>query len=111
MIADAGDLPAFVPPRSPRFRSVLALLWQARRYAEDVGAAPWDFALEAEFFGDSLDDLRWLVANQWCEARVETSVVGLAHRSFQQISGLDFGQRTCFVLTDQGARFAGQILR
>ncbi len=111
MIADAGDQGAFQPLPSPRMRSVVALLWQARCYAEDVQAAPWDFALESRFLTDSLDDVRWLVMNQLCDAAHETSAAGSPHRSFQQVIGLEFDHRTCFVLTDRGARFAVEILR
>lgn len=111
MIADAGDQDAFQSLTDPQLRSVVALLWQARCYAEDAQAALWDFALEARFLDGSLDDVRWMVANQLCDAAHETSTTGTAHRTFQQVIGLEFDHRTCFVLTDKGVRFASELLR
>jgi hypothetical protein len=101
------------PPIDDNLRSGLALLWQAYRYAQDAGAALWDFALENDrLYATELtiSDLRWLVAKGFAEHGQETSYYGDLHRSFRPSEGLNFVPTTCFVLTPEGAEFAGRIL-
>ncbi len=101
------------PIINDNLRAGLALLWQAYRYAEDAGAALWDFALENETLYAtelSISDLRWLVAKGFAEHGQETSFYGDPHRSFRPSKGLNFVQASCFVLTPKGAGLAGRIL-
>ena len=96
------------------FRAGLALLWQAYVYAQDAGAALWDFALESDQLyaaGVTVSDLRWLVAKGFAEHGQETSFYGDPNRSFRPGVGLYFVATTCFVLTPKGAKFTSRILR
>ena len=95
-------------------RAGLALLRQAYRYARDAGADVWDFALETDSLyatGLTISELRWLVARGFAEHGQETSFYGDPHRSFRRSRGLNFVPTTCFVLTPEGAEFAGRILK
>jgi hypothetical protein len=108
---DCGEQSA--PPIDDCIRAGLALLWQAYRYAQDAGADPWDFALETDRLYETeltISDLRWLVAKGIAEHGQETSFYGDPHRSFRPSRGLNFVPTTCFVLTPEGAEFAGRIL-
>ena len=112
----AGDDPGeqSVPPIDDGIRAGLALLWQAYRYAQDAGADPWDFALETDRLYETnltISDLRWLVAKGFAEHGQETSFYGDPHRSFRPSKGLNFVPTSCFVLTPEGAEFAGRILK
>ncbi len=92
----------------------LALLSKAYVYAQDAGAALWDFALENDCLYKAeltISDFRWLVAKGLAEHGQETSFYGDAHRSFRPSRGLNFVATTCFVLTPQGAQFASRILK
>jgi hypothetical protein len=113
---EAGEAPRgrASPPLGRQLRDGLALLWQAHLYAQDVGGSLWDFALEADWlYGAELtvSDLRWLVAKGFAEHGRETSFYGDPHRSFRPGVGLNFVAATCFVLTPQGAEFAGRTLK
>jgi hypothetical protein len=102
-----------VPKIDDNLRAGLALLWQAYVYARDAGAALWDFALESDRLYETeltISDLRWLVAKGFAEHGQETSFYGDPHRSFRPSRGLNFVPTTCFVLTPEGAEFAGRIL-
>jgi hypothetical protein len=102
------------PPMDDTFRAGLAQLWQAYVYAQDAGAAMWDFALETDRLYDAaltISDLRWLVAKGFAEHGQETSCYGDPHRSFRPSGGLTFLPTTCFVLTPKGAEFASRILQ
>ena len=101
-------------PIDNNFKAGLVLLWQAYRYARDSGADLWDFALENDKLYDAeltISDLRWLVAKGFAEHGQETSFYGDPHRSFRPSKGLNFVPTTCFVLTQDGAEFAGMILK
>jgi hypothetical protein len=101
-------------PIDVNLRAGLALLWQAYQYAQDAGADPWDFALESDGLyetGLTISDLRWLVAKRFVEHGQETSFYGDPHRSFRPEIGLKFVPTTCFVLTPEGAGFAGRVLK
>ena len=102
------------PTIDDNFQAGLALLWQAYVYAQDAGAARWDFALESDrLYATELtiSDLRWLVAKGFAEHGQETSFYGDPHRSFRPSKGLNFVPTTCFVLTPKGAEFAGRVLK
>ncbi len=111
-VDDSGELAA--RPIDDKLLAGLALLWQAYRYAQDAGADLWDFALENDRLYETeltISDLRWLVAKGFAEHGQETSCYGDPHRSFRPSRGLNFVPTTCFVLTAEGAEFAGRILR
>jgi hypothetical protein len=102
------------PTVNDRVRAGLALLWQAYLYAQDAGAALWDFALENAWLyrtALTISDLRWLVAKGLAEHGQETSFYGDPHRSFRKSVGLNFAATSCFVLTPKGAEFASRILK
>tara|TARA_R110002073_G_scaffold27840_4_gene89106 strand:+ start:2301 stop:3068 length:768 start_codon:yes stop_codon:yes gene_type:complete len=89
------------------------LLLQAYRYAMNVGADLWDFALEIDLIystGLTINDLRWLVAKQFVIHAVETSVCGDPHRQFEIREGYNFDHSTCVVLTSRGATFVERML-
>jgi hypothetical protein len=103
-----------VPPIPKTLRAGLSLLRQAYVYAQDAGAALWDFALENDHLyatGLTISDLRWLVAKGLAEHGQETSFYGEPHRSFRPSGGFNFIPTTCFVLTPEGAEFARGILK
>ena len=109
-----GSVKQAAPPIGKNFRAGLALLWQAYLYAQDAGAALWDFALENDqlYAADmTISDLRWLVAKGFVEHGQETSFYGDPHRSFRPSNGFNFVPTTCFVLTQKGAEFAGRIVQ
>jgi hypothetical protein len=86
----------------------LRLLYQAHSYALSSGVAIWDFAVEfAELrrIGLTLNDLRWLLACRFVEHADETTTPGCTSRTFQDLGGHFFGQRTCCVLTQGGLEF------
>jgi hypothetical protein len=100
-------------PIDDTLRPGLCLLWQAYKYAQDAGAAQWDFAVENAVLyqtGLTISVLRWLVAKGFAEHGQETSFYGDAHRSFRPSNGLNFVPTTCFVLTAKGAEFASRLL-
>jgi hypothetical protein len=102
------------PPINDNFRAGLALLSQAYVYAQDAGAALWDFALENDWLykaNVTISDLRWLVAKGFAKHGQETSFYGDPHRSFRPGVGFNFVPTTCFILTPEGAAFAAQILK
>jgi hypothetical protein len=108
----SGDQAA--PLIDEAFRAGLALLSQAFVYAQDAGAALWDFALENDHLyaiDMTISDLRWLVAKGFVEHGQETSFYGDPHRSFRPGVGFTFVPTTCFVLTPTGAEFASRIVQ
>lgn len=108
---DAGESGS--PRINESFREGLSLLLQACSYAQDAGAALWDFALEIDTLyeqGLTVSELRWLVAKGFALHGQETSVYGDAHRAFRPSQGLNFLPTTCFVLTPGGIEFADQVL-
>src|SRR5262249_8992939 len=98
------DLAAEILGRAP---GGLELLRQAGEYAADARRSAWDFAVEADDLraaGLTAGDLRWLVSREHVEHGVETSPPGAGRRRFRQGCGLSFTLRSCFVLTEAGAR-------
>ena len=83
----------------------LALLAQARWYAEDLNRDPWDFAVEIPSLrraGLTVNDLRWLVCKGYVEHAREITVTGAIDRDFQCHGGLKFSRRSAFILTNAG---------
>jgi hypothetical protein len=111
-VDDSRDQAA--PPIDHNLRAGLTLLWQAHIYAQDAAAELWDFALESDELYETeltITDLPWLVAKGFAEHGQETSFYGDPHRSFRPSPGLNFVRTTCFVLTPNGAEFAGKLLQ
>ena len=93
----------------PEFKVALELLLDARLFAADVSRSPWDFALEIARLhevGLNDTDLRWLVCKDYATPAVELICVNDSDRSFGEEGGLRFEERTCFVLTQNGAKLA-----
>jgi hypothetical protein len=87
----------------------LTLLRQSLEYAVDLTRDPWDFAVEIAALreaGMSNSDLRWLACKEFIEHAAEVTVAGKDGREFRPTGNLTFDERTCFVLTEGGARFA-----
>ena len=87
----------------------LELLSVAYWYASELNCDLWDFAVEIgdlERAGLSKPDLRWLICRNYIENGMETSELGEARRCFANRGGLQFSDRTCFVLTPSGIAFA-----
>ncbi|MEM1068041.1 MAG: hypothetical protein AAGG48_25470 [Planctomycetota bacterium] len=86
----------------------LALLRDARRYAEQLARDPWDFAEEKSSLrrlGLSNSDLRWLICKGFVEHGRETSTNRTDHREFRRDGGLRFSKKSCFILTKSGLEF------
>ncbi len=94
----------------------LRLLLDAYRYAVDVGHSVWDFAVEIETLrqaGWTNNEFRWLICKGFARHAAETTTAQEEARSFRQprhASGLTFGAKTCFALTDAGFQFAAGVL-
>ena len=86
-----------------KFRRALALLIEAGVYAEQLGADPWEFAIEIrEFrrFGVRENDLRFLVRLQYLSHACEITPLDSEVRQFRPSA--PFSERSCFVLTGSG---------
>ena len=96
-----------------RLRPAMARLREAFDYAHDLELTLWDFAVEIQSLladGLSKNDLRWLVCKGYVRHAGELTPRGSKHRAFRSIGRLNFCKRTCFVLTEEGAGFALQII-
>ena len=94
-------------------RSLFALL-QAHDYAAELGRDRWDFAVEIATLremGTTNSDLRWLVCKKYVEHAFDITPLEKDEREFQAVGILNFGDRTCFVLTEAGLQFARHRLR
>ncbi len=91
----------------------MALLLEAHECAKELQRSPWDFAVEIgvlQAAGPTINALRWLVCKGYVEHGRETSTYGDTTRSFQRSAGLRFNKKTCFVLSEAGAVFAGTAI-
>ncbi|MEX2122011.1 MAG: hypothetical protein WD847_20695 [Pirellulales bacterium] len=87
-------------------RAAVRLLIEARDLARDAEADTWTFAVEAEELrrqGTTTPELRWLVQKKYALHQDETRRIGGKSRCFRPAPPLVFSDRTCFVLTEQGA--------
>jgi len=90
----------------------LWLLRQAYEYAAELRRDVWDFAVEISSLrevGVSNSDLRWLVCKEYVDHAVEIALMTNNGREFHRSGPLTFGERTCFVLTEEGARLAANV--
>ncbi len=73
----------------------------------------WDFAVEIgalRALGLSDNDLRWLTCKSYALHAREVTLGGEVGRAFRPEGDLSFGERTCFVLTEEGVACARLIL-
>ena len=74
------------PLSDPRFRPALLALAEAHALATAAGRSTWEFALEIQALGQigtSYSQLRWLVAEELVEHRLETTRPNAATRTFR----------------------------
>jgi len=94
---------------APKFRRALALLLEARSYAEQTNSSHWEFAVETRQLlrlGLSENDLRFLVRTQYLDYAQEVKIAGCFSRQFRPTCALSITRRTCFVLTGKGIEAA-----
>ena len=94
----------------PDLKTVLSQLAKALACARQTDTDPWQFAVEIEHLiadGLTTSDLRWLVSRGYTSHAYEVTRLGDSVRKFQACCNLSFSRRTCFVLTEAGARIAG----
>jgi hypothetical protein len=93
--------------------AALPLLREAFADAEELGRDHWEFALTAgELLSAGLrgTDLRWLAAHALVTHAVEAIRRRCGQRVFCPAPDLALTERSCFVLTDAGRRFADGLL-
>lgn len=98
--------------RLSRLRAGIALLADARAYAEEQQAGLWEFAVpldELRTDGATTSDIRWLVSNGYAEHADETTRSNDRTRTFRQVRNLSFAKNACFLLTDSGVAFATAV--
>lgn len=98
-----------------RALEALRLLAEAHRYACELDRGVWDFALEMDILvsaGCTLSELRWLVCKGYVAHAAEITEPSDVTRTFRRVhtTGLKFGRRTCFVLTEAGMAFAAALI-
>jgi hypothetical protein len=80
-----------------------ALLIEAKRFADQHGQDPWDFAVELESLiaaGATVNVLRSLVLVGLATHAQETTRPGDRKRHFRPLRNRSFPARTCFILND-----------
>lgn len=90
---------------SEYFEEAFTLLLQGSDYAAELGRDRWDFAVDhitLAAAGLSDNDLRWLLLQGVIQHGVERTSVDRRHREFDLQDSLVFGERSRFVLTDEG---------
>lgn len=91
----------------------VALLLQATTLAAEVEREAWDFAVEIatlHLAGVSNSDLRWMICKGYVQHSYEVTEPLETSRRFRACNELSFSNRSCFVLTSKGQRFARQIV-
>lgn len=97
---------------SAEIGSGVALLLQAATLAAEVDRDIWDFAVEIatlHFAGVSNSDLRWMICKGYVQHSYEVTEPLETSRRFRPSNELSFGNRSCFVLTSKGQRFAQHV--
>jgi hypothetical protein len=98
---------------SSEIGSGVALLLQAAILAAEVDREIWDFAVEIStmhFAGISNSDLRWMICKGYVQHSYEVTEPLETSRRFRASNELSFSNRSCFVLTAKGQRFARQLV-
>ena len=96
-----------------KMRDSITQLSEAYQYAMDADHDVWDFAIELPNLlatGLTRSDLRWLVSKGYVVHACEITDPHDTVRQFRQGRNLAFTERTCFVLTPDGAEFAKTAL-
>ncbi|MGF1583445.1 MAG: hypothetical protein ACFCD0_29345 [Gemmataceae bacterium] len=91
-------------------RLALTLLHRAYRYAVEIEADVWDFAVEIHELrraGLTNSEFRWLLACHYVNHAEEITEAGDEQRAFRPLGKHAFPDRTCFVLTEAGAAASG----
>jgi hypothetical protein len=94
----------------PRIHAALSVLDEARDYARSLGMNPWEFAIEITTLRRlrlSASDLRWMIARGLVEHATELTHLRDCARSFRDSDRNVLSQRSCFVLTAEGAALIG----
>lgn len=108
-----GGFPCEPPAWLAAVPPVLECLIQAWYCATDVGADPWDFAVEfptLQSCGLTATLCRWLESKGYVEHRREQEPANGAARSFLPAPRLRYSEASCFILTGAGEAFARQTL-
>ena len=108
----APDLPVSHFELALRLHTALTRLRLSYDYAGDLDLDLWDFAVEIQELraeGVSNNDLRWLVCKGFVLHADEITSLGDNRRTFQTIGRLNFCKRTCFVLTEEGAKLVLEL--
>jgi hypothetical protein len=96
----------------PELKRGLEALAEAHRFARDLNASLWDFAVEISELRRwriSNSGLRWLVLGGFAEHGIETTRSDSPKRTFRHPHRMLFGRRSCFVITERGAEQAQEI--
>jgi len=99
--------------RTPGMVETLARLLEAKRFADDVDADVWDFAVELPELraaGTTTSEFRWLARKGLVLFARETTLPGDPTRSFRPLAGVTFPRRSCCVITSSGAEAAAGLL-
>ncbi len=97
----------------PVAQEVLKQLHEAWRGAVEDQQSVWAFAVELESLldlGCTTTDLRRLVGAEVIEHAEEKTAGSARERSFRPEPAFVFGRRSCFVLTETGARVADALV-
>ena len=98
-------------PMRAEMSSALSLLWQAHKYARELGRNLWDFAVEIRSLraiGLTNSDFRWLLCHGYVEHADEITFNGQDGRTFRPVGNLTLTKRSCFVLTEVGVSVAAK---
>lgn len=96
-----------------RVEQAFSVLLESYDYARDIGCRIWEFAVELDAFRAfelTPSDWRWLCLKGLVDHGRERVTRDEPVRSFRQGGVLRLTRRTCFVLTEDGERFARQLL-
>lgn len=99
-----ANLPVKIP-------MALSELLQDHGYALDLSQNIWEFATEIsrlQDLGINYNDLRWMIGRGWMQHAIERHPADGTCRSFDRHGCLEFSDRSCFVLTNQGIEAASQ---
>lgn len=97
------------PELASRLRLGLAELLAAFDYALAAKRDVWDFAVEIAILsanGLTASDFRWLICMGYVEHAREVTRLEENGRVFRPLGSLSFAKRTCFILTERGAKMA-----
>lgn len=103
----------FAPALRARLDAGLRILLEAFEEAAKAKRSRWNFAVkrtELHAAGAAAGDLRWLLSNRYVRHAVEKTKRGSRRRAFVRRGEILFHARSCFVLTEAGARAARVLL-